>query len=191
MKSAFDIMSFTAINYLTIGVFLFFYCNRILIFVKKLLIMRFKEGDKVEVMNNKKVPVTWRMAEVVSHCGKTYHVRYDSYPGIVNDQMVEKVPRKFVRPCPPLMQGLENCAVGDFVEVLHENSWKIAAILKNMDEKEGNTRNMMKDRYLVRLLGSSCGLVVGRWNIRMRQTWHGSKWNLMGKVCVFFLYHGF
>lgn len=134
----------------------------------------------MEVMNNKNVPATWHMAEVVSRCRNSYLVRYESYPG-AHDKMVEKVLQNFVRPCPPLMHSLEDCAAGDFVEVFHENSWKIAAILKKMDEKEGNTRSMMKNLYLVRLLGSSYVLVVGRWNIRMRQTWHDGKWNLMGK----------
>ncbi|KAL0297326.1 UNVERIFIED_CONTAM: hypothetical protein Sradi_6784700 [Sesamum radiatum] len=117
--------------------------------------MRFKKGDKVEVMGSKDVPVSWRAAEILSCIGHTYRVQYDSYPGMASNQMVEMVPMKFLRPRPPLVQGVESCIAGDIVEVFYEYSWKIAAILKE--------------------------LVIDRSDIRMRQTWHDDKWILMGK----------
>ncbi|KAK4422324.1 hypothetical protein Salat_1814700 [Sesamum alatum] len=117
--------------------------------------MRFKKGDKVEVMDTKDVPVSWRAAEILSCSGHTYRVQYDSYPDMASIQMVEMVPMKFLRPRPPLVQGVESCIAGDIVEVFYEYSWKIAAILKE--------------------------LVIDRSAIRMRQTWHNDKWILMGK----------
>ncbi|KAL2236094.1 UNVERIFIED_CONTAM: hypothetical protein Sindi_1341600 [Sesamum indicum] len=117
--------------------------------------MRFKKGDKVEVMDSKDVPVSWRAAEILSCIGHTYRVQYDSYPGMASNQMVEMVPLKFLRPRPPLVQGVESCIAGDIVEVFYEYSWMIAAILKE--------------------------LVIDRSDIRMRQTWHDDKWILMGK----------
>ncbi|KAL0327598.1 UNVERIFIED_CONTAM: hypothetical protein Sangu_1837800 [Sesamum angustifolium] len=74
---------------------------------------------------------------------------------MASNQMVEMVPLKFLRPRPPLVQGVESCIAGDIVEVFYEYSWKIAAILKE--------------------------LVIDRSDIRMRQTWHDDKWILMGK----------
>ncbi|KAK4401134.1 hypothetical protein Sango_1219500 [Sesamum angolense] len=93
--------------------------------------MRFKKGDKVEVMGSKDVPVSWRAAEILSCICHTYRVQYDSYPGMASNQMVEMVPLKFLRPRPPLVKGVESCIAGDIVEVFYEYSWKIAAILKS------------------------------------------------------------
>ncbi|KAL0407812.1 UNVERIFIED_CONTAM: hypothetical protein Sradi_1715600 [Sesamum radiatum] len=150
--------------------------------------MRFKKGDKVEVMDRKDVPVSWRAAEILSCIGHTYRVQYDSYPGVASNQMVEMVPLKFLRPRPPLVQGVESCIAGDIVEVFNEYSWKIAAILKVPGVKKTNKRNKIhpqaaafQNQYLVRLLGCSQELVVDRSDIRMRQTWHDDKWILMGK----------
>ncbi|XP_020548892.1 uncharacterized protein LOC105166821 isoform X3 [Sesamum indicum] len=150
--------------------------------------MRFKKGDKVEVMDSKDVPVSWRAAEILSCIGHTYRVQYDSYPGMASNQMVEMVPLKFLRPRPPLVQGVESCIAGDIVEVFYEYSWMIAAILKVPGVKKTNKRNKInpqdaafQNQYLVRLLGCSQELVIDRSDIRMRQTWHDDKWILMGK----------
>ncbi|KAI3454032.1 hypothetical protein Pfo_010695 [Paulownia fortunei] len=148
--------------------------------------MRFKIGDKVEVMNNKEVPVSWRTAEILSGSGHTYTVQYDSYPRMASNRMVEMVSRKFVRPCPPLVQSVESCIAGDIVEVFYQYSWKIAAILNILGGKKINKMihlqaGVFQNQYLVRLLGCSQELVMDRSNIRMRQTWHDDKWILMGK----------
>ncbi|KAI3468313.1 hypothetical protein Pfo_024976 [Paulownia fortunei] len=150
--------------------------------------MRLKKGDKVEVMNKKEAPVSWLVAEILSGNGHTYRVQYDSYPGLAREQMVETVSRKFVRPCPPLVQGVENCIAGDIVEVFYEYTWKIAAILGVLEgKKEIKNKKIplqaaaVQNLYLVRLLGCSQELVVDKSNIRMRQTWHGDKWILIGK----------
>ncbi|CAI9784806.1 unnamed protein product [Fraxinus pennsylvanica] len=133
--------------------------------------MRLKRGSKVEVMNKRGDPVTWRMAEILSVNGHTCDVQYDCYPGNANQPMVERVTRKFLRPCPPLVEGLENCVAGSIVEVCDDHSWKIAVILKVLN---GN-------KYLVRLLGCSQELIINRSNARIIQTWHNDKWILMEK----------
>ncbi|PIN18415.1 hypothetical protein CDL12_08915 [Handroanthus impetiginosus] len=150
--------------------------------------MRFKKGDKVEVMNNKEVPVSWRSAEIISGSGHTYTVQYDYYPGMATNRMVEMVSSKFVRPCPPLVHGVQSFMAGDIVDVFYECSWKIAAILKILagkKETKWNKNHMQvagfENQYLVRLLGCSRELVIDRSNIRIRQTWHDNKWILMGK----------
>lgn len=47
--------------------------------VFKIPFMRFKKGDKVEVMRKKEVPV-WRCGEIISGNGHTYSVKYDCNP---------------------------------------------------------------------------------------------------------------
>ncbi|KAL0330825.1 UNVERIFIED_CONTAM: hypothetical protein Sangu_1628000 [Sesamum angustifolium] len=130
-------------------------------------------------MNKTEAPVSWRVAEILSGNGHTYRVQYDPYPGMASEQMVETVSRKFVRPCPPLVQGIDNCIDGDIVEVFYEYAWKIAAILKVLGCKKESKSKMI--RYLVRLLGCSQELIVDESNIRIRQTWQEDKWNLIGK----------
>ncbi|KAG8375476.1 hypothetical protein BUALT_Bualt10G0103800 [Buddleja alternifolia] len=150
--------------------------------------MRFRKGEKVEVMNTKEVPMSWRVAEILSGNGHTYRVKYDSYPGMASQRTVETVSRKFLRPCPSQMQGVQNCIAGDVVEVFYEFSWKIAAILKVLEGKKETKSNKIhlqaasvQNQYLVQLLGCSEELIVDQLNIRTRQTWHDDKWILMGK----------
>lgn len=151
--------------------------------------MRFKTGEKVEVMSNKEVPVSWRSAEILFRSGDAYTIQYDCYPGMASKQLVEMVSRKFVRPCPSLLQDMKNFISGDIVEVFHQHSWKIAVVLNVLGGKKESKKNKIhckvstfKNQYLVRLLGCSEELAVDRSNIRMRQTWHDGKWVPMGKV---------
>ncbi|KAK6158889.1 hypothetical protein DH2020_006203 [Rehmannia glutinosa] len=139
-------------------------------------------------MNKKDVPVLWRVAEILSSNGHTYRVQYDSYPGNAREQMVETVSRKFVRPCPPLVQGVENCNAGDLVEVFYEYTWMMATILRVLKgKKETKSKKIplqgaaVQHGYLVRLLGCSQELIVDELNIRMRQIWCDDKWILIGK----------
>lgn len=155
--------------------------------------MRLKKGDRVEVMNNKEDTVSWHVAEIMSGNGHTYRVRYDSYPGMETERVVETISRKFVRPCPPPVKSVENCITGDIVEVFYEYAWKIAAVLRVLEgRKEIRSKKVhlqaaaVKKRYLVRLLGCSQELVVDKSNIRMRQTWLDDNWILIAKVVSFF-----
>ncbi|XP_073284649.1 uncharacterized protein [Primulina huaijiensis] len=149
--------------------------------------MRFRKGDKVEVMSKKEGPVSWRLAEVLSCDGHSLCLRYDPFPGGEKELMVETVSREFVRPDPPLVQGLENCISGDIVEVFYQFAWNIAAIVKYMGSKRENTSNKInrpaasfQNKYLVRIIGSSKELIIDQSNIRLRQTWHHGKWVLIG-----------
>ncbi|KAH6790907.1 hypothetical protein C2S51_005913 [Perilla frutescens var. frutescens] len=146
--------------------------------------MRFKAGDKVEVMNNKEVPVSWRTAEILSCSGDTYTVQYGCYP-----QLVEMVSRKFVRPCPSSQQDVKSFITGDIVEVFHQHSWKIAVVLNVLTGKKESKKNKIhykvstfKNQYLVRLTGCSKELALDRSNIRMRHTWNDGKWVPMRKI---------
>ncbi|XP_047966666.1 uncharacterized protein LOC125211034 isoform X2 [Salvia hispanica] len=150
--------------------------------------MKFKKGDKVEVMNNEEIPVSWHVAEVLSGDRNMYCVKYDSYPGMSSERKVETIPRMFVRPCQPLVQGVEDHVAGDVVETFHECAWKAATILNVLQGKRGTTSKKtslraaaIQKRYLVRLLGCSMESVVDGSNIRSKQTWHEGKWVLFEK----------
>ncbi|XP_073042634.1 uncharacterized protein [Primulina eburnea] len=152
--------------------------------------MRFRKGDKVEVMNIKEAAISWRTAEILSGNGITYRVQYDFYCGLPSEQLVETVSRKLVRPCPPLVQGMECYVTGDVVEVFYESSWNISSILKILGGKNGYMSNEIRfqdasfqNQYLIRLLGCSKELIITQSNIRMRQTWHDDRWILMDKCC--------
>ncbi|CAL5358984.1 unnamed protein product [Camellia sinensis] len=134
------------------------------------IIMRFKRGSKVEVMSKKEALISWRCAEIISGNGHTYSVKYDCYPGSTNE-VVERVPRNAIRPCPPSMEGVEISLVGDVVDVFDNFSWKIATVLKGLD----------RDHYLVRLLVVTQEFRIHKSNIRVRQSWEDNKWVVIGK----------
>ncbi|KAL1552495.1 hypothetical protein AAHA92_13284 [Salvia divinorum] len=150
--------------------------------------MKFKKGDKVEVLRNKEIPVSWHVAEILSGFGYAYLVKYDSYPGMLSEHKVETVAKTCVRPCEPLVQGVEDHVAGDVVEIYHEYAWKAAAILNVVQGKrESKSRKIsirataVQKRYLVRLLGCSVESIVDGSNIRMKQTWQDGKWILCEK----------
>lgn len=138
-----------------------------------LVIMRFKKGDTVEVLSQKKVPSgAWQCAVIVSGNGRSYGVRYDWSPNVGGEAVVERVPRKAIRPCPPPVQGADSWEVGDVVEVFDVGFWKMAKVLKVYDE----------NYYLARLLGSFEELRIHKSWIRVRQLLKDDKWIVIGKV---------
>ncbi|XP_027193003.1 uncharacterized protein [Cicer arietinum] len=135
--------------------------------------MRFKKGTKVEVLSKAEVPSgSWLYAEIISRNGRHYNVRYDGYQSATGEEIVERVSRKSIRPCPPPLELVVNWIPGDIVEVYQNFSWKMASVLKVLGEK-----------YLsVRLLGSSLEFQVSKFDIRLRQSWQDDKWFVVGKV---------
>lgn len=134
--------------------------------------MRFKKGNKVEVLSKVEVPCgSWLCAEII--CGNSHHytVKYDGYQGDAGEAIVERVSRKDIRPCPPALELTENWSSGDVVEVFQNFSWKMATVLKVSG----------KNYILVRLLGSSLEFQVSRFDIRVRQSWQDDKWIIVGK----------
>lgn len=137
-----------------------------------LAIMRFKKGNKVEVLSRNGVPSgSWRCAEIVCGNGRYYTVRYDGYGG-ADDVLLEKLSRKAIRPCPPLPDVAEKFGLGDVIEVFDDFSWKMATISKVLG----------KDYFMVRLLGSCMEFEVSKFDIRVRQSWQDEKWVVIGKV---------
>ncbi|KAK9697783.1 hypothetical protein RND81_08G061100 [Saponaria officinalis] len=108
--------------------------------------MRFKKGTKVEVSTLKEGPSrSWRCAEIIGHDSNRYTVRYEGDVELFGKARVERVSRKAIRPCPPRVDVLQDWVPGDVVEVLHDFSWKMATVLKDLG----------RDHVLIRLLGSA------------------------------------
>ncbi|KAJ0090757.1 hypothetical protein Patl1_13140 [Pistacia atlantica] len=134
--------------------------------------MRFKKGDKVEVLSQKEVPSgSWRCAEIICGNGHNYTVRYDGYSCANDKKFLDRVSRKSIRPCPPLLEVSEFWVPGDVVEVLDNFSWKMATISKVLGKKY----------FLVRLLGSSLEFKLKEFDIRVRQSWQDDKWVVIGE----------
>ncbi|CAK9164836.1 unnamed protein product [Ilex paraguariensis] len=135
------------------------------------IIMRLTKGSKVEVLSRKEVwKGSWLSAEIISGNGHTYSVTYDCFP-MTSEAFVERVPRKDIRPCPPLAKGSDNWFPGDHVEVFDNMSWKAASIVKT-----GGVNT-----FLVRLLGVCQELIVHKSLLRARQCWINGKWLVLGK----------
>lgn len=124
----------------------------------------------MEVLWKNEVPSgAWSSAEIISSNRYNVTVRYDM--GVVDEPVVERVPRNLVRPCPPSLGSPESWIPGDVIEVLHNHSWKMAAVLKVL----------MKNQYIVRLVGSLHELKVHKVETRIRQSWLDGKWVLVGQ----------
>jgi len=135
--------------------------------------MRFKKGSKVEVLTQRDVPSgSWRCAEIIGGNGHNYTVRYEGDVGSFGEAMVERVPRKAIRPCPPSVDVVGDWVPGDVVEVFHNYSWKMATVLM----VSGWTH------LLVRLLGSAIELKAHKYDVRARLCWQDGEWIVIGKV---------
>ncbi|XP_041022774.1 uncharacterized protein LOC121263771 [Juglans microcarpa x Juglans regia] len=134
--------------------------------------MRFMKGSKVEVLRKKEAtPAEWACAKIISGNGHTYSVVFEGSCGMRSEALVERVPRKAIRPCPPSVGSVESCAVGDIVEVFDVGSWKIAMVVKPFG----------RDYYLARLLGSCEEFRVHKSNVRVRQSWQNNEWIVIRK----------
>ncbi|XP_033146661.1 uncharacterized protein LOC117133777 isoform X1 [Brassica rapa] len=135
--------------------------------------MRFRKGSRVEVLTLKESPYgAWRTAEILSGNGHTYIVRYYSFGFAKDETLEERVARKMIRPCPPLID-VYRWESGELVEVLDHVFWKPATVLKELSGRY----------YAVRLLGSaSVELTVHKVNLRGRQSWRDERWGLIEKV---------
>ncbi|KAK9101916.1 hypothetical protein Sjap_019170 [Stephania japonica] len=131
--------------------------------------MRFKKGSKIEVFKQVEVASgSWISAEILSGNGHNYDITYARRPGVA---VVERIPRKFIRPRPPAVKNAKDWAVGDMVEVLDNITWKVATVLKVIGGSY----------YMVRFLGSCSELKVHKSDLRVRQTWKDDQWFLAEK----------
>ncbi|CAH8326531.1 unnamed protein product [Eruca vesicaria subsp. sativa] len=131
--------------------------------------MRFRKGSRVEVFSSKEAPYgAWRCAEIISGNGHTYSVRYYSFH---EEAVMERVPRKMIRPCPPQVD-VEGWKSGELVEVLDDFSWKAATVREELSGKY----------YVVRLLGTTAEFTFHKANVRVRQSWQDERWVAIGKM---------
>ncbi|XP_024005261.1 uncharacterized protein LOC18029952 isoform X2 [Eutrema salsugineum] len=134
--------------------------------------MRFRKGSRVEVFSNKEAPYgAWRCAEIISGNGHTYNVSYYSFQLAQQEIVMEKVPRKIIRPCPPQVD-VERWETGELVEVLDNFSWKAATVREELCGKY----------YVVRLLGTPAEFTFHKVNLRARQSWQDERWVAIGKI---------
>ncbi|KAK7283069.1 hypothetical protein RIF29_12320 [Crotalaria pallida] len=91
---------------------------------------------------------------------------------MTNEAGVERVPRKAIRPCPPLIEGIERWAANDVLEVYDDGSWTAGKVLKFIG----------RDLYLVMLFVSCKELEVHKVNMRVRQSWQNGEWVVKPKV---------
>lgn len=134
--------------------------------------MRFKKGNKVEVLSKREVPSgSWRCAEIICGNGHNYTIRYDGYEQANGKTVLERVSRKAIRPCPPPLEISGSWVPGDVVEVFDNFSWKMSTI----------SQVLGKNYYKVRILGSSREFEVLKFDIRVRQSWQDNKWVVIGK----------
>ncbi|KAK4772246.1 hypothetical protein SAY86_014021 [Trapa natans] len=132
--------------------------------------MRLKKGTRVEVLNNEEVSMgAWHSGEIISGNGRNYYVKYSLNLGS-NEAKIERVPRKAIRPCPPVQQ-FDSWEIGDIAEVYHNRSWKTAIIMEVKD-----THN-----YYVRLVGLREELSCHCYQLRVRQIWKDDKWFVLAK----------
>ncbi|XP_020089093.1 uncharacterized protein LOC109710760 [Ananas comosus] len=137
--------------------------------------MRFKKGSKIEVQRKVESHMgSWWPAQIISGNGRLYHVRYE-YDQCYRDKCtaVERVPRKAIRPSPPLMADPLDLASGDILEVFDNGSWKLAEMTRVVDGHH----------YFVRLLDCCEEFEAQRCNLRLRQLWHDDQWILIPKDC--------
>ncbi|GAB2216035.1 hypothetical protein Droror1_Dr00023802 [Drosera rotundifolia] len=129
--------------------------------------MRLTKGTKVEVFCQKEDPSgCWRCGEIVSGNDHTYTVRYDAGIGSLGGQVIDRVPCKAIRPCPPVIKLGDVWVSGDVVEVFHSFAWRVATVVQVVSDSQ----------YLVRLYASSHELEVNEDLIRRRLRLQDDKW---------------
>ncbi|PWA39507.1 EMSY domain-containing protein, Agenet domain [Artemisia annua] len=129
--------------------------------------MKYKKGSIVEVLaKDEFCNDFWRCAQIVSRNGHNYTVSYDVYPGFTDEEDVEHLSAKFIRPCPSMVEMSERWVPGDEVEVFHDLSWKMAIVLEDCSW----------NRYVVRVVGSLEELEVTKSELRARQTYQNGEW---------------
>ncbi|XP_078177343.1 uncharacterized protein LOC144571838 isoform X2 [Carex rostrata] len=131
---------------------------------------RFKKGSQVEVF----YCGNWRPAKIVWGNGRTYIVQYNhchfsSSSGSNTSEVVyaDRVPRKALRPLPPVKEKANEWAPGDMVEVLVHGSWKPAKVTGVAYGKE---------YYFVSLLDNCRELAIKKLNLRKQRKWENGKW---------------
>ncbi|RWW34650.1 hypothetical protein GW17_00000561 [Ensete ventricosum] len=109
-------------------------------------IMKFKEGDRVEVLRSKEEQYgSWFPAKITWLNGYTYTVRYELFHTSDGKPVVETVHEGDLRPSPPPQDRRElRWVVGGIAEVLDLCAWRVGKVMKVIKE----------DRIVIKLFGS-------------------------------------
>nr|XP_009408508.1 PREDICTED: uncharacterized protein LOC103990932 [Musa acuminata subsp. malaccensis]XP_009408511.1 PREDICTED: uncharacterized protein LOC103990932 [Musa acuminata subsp. malaccensis]XP_009408512.1 PREDICTED: uncharacterized protein LOC103990932 [Musa acuminata subsp. malaccensis]XP_018684562.1 PREDICTED: uncharacterized protein LOC103990932 [Musa acuminata subsp. malaccensis] len=135
-------------------------------------VMKFKEGDWVEVFRRNEEPYgSWFPSKVLSVDVDKCAVRCELSATPDGRPIIEKVHERDVRPCPPHAPGTEHWMVGDIVEVFDAHSWRVGKIAK-----------VLSDDYVVtKIFGSIQLKEFHVSNLRSRQAWQNNHWVMINK----------
>ncbi|OVA05366.1 EMSY N-terminal [Macleaya cordata] len=129
--------------------------------------MKFKQGNKVEVLRRTKEQfASWYPGKIISADGSQYSVSYDLFMNPKGEPVVENVCRENVRSKPPPVKREEGWVIGDIAEVFDLYCWKVGKVAKVLNN----------NRIVIRLCGSIQLKEFHESNLRVRQAWHNNKW---------------
>lgn len=114
---------------------------------------------------------SWQPARIVESRGNEYTIEYDVHDSYGNRMVFELVLVDYIRPSPPLVE-FSNWSRGDLVHVFDNFAWKLATVLRVLENK----------LFMVRVVGSMLDLIVDAAWIRVRHCWQDGRWILVGKV---------
>ncbi|RRT54499.1 hypothetical protein B296_00047089 [Ensete ventricosum] len=96
--------------------------------------MKFKKGNKVEVLRRKDEQCSsWFPARISYVHGYEYTVSYELFLTSDEKPVVETVHEEDVRPCPPPLNHKAHWVVGDEAEVLDVCSWRVGKVVKVLE----------------------------------------------------------
>ncbi|URE29822.1 hypothetical protein MUK42_17303 [Musa troglodytarum] len=130
--------------------------------------MKFKEGDRVEVLRSKAEQYgSWFPAKITSLNGYSFTVRYELFHTSDGKPVVETVHEGDVRPSPPPQDRRElRWVVGGIAEVLDLCAWRVGKVMKVIKE----------DRIVIKLFGSIQLQEHGVSDLRVPQAWQNNQW---------------
>ncbi|RWV86144.1 hypothetical protein BHE74_00027091, partial [Ensete ventricosum] len=135
--------------------------------------MKFKEGDRVEVLRRKEEQYdSWFPAKISFVHSSTYTVRYELFMTSDKKSVVETVHEEDVRPCPSPVSGKKWWTAGDIVEVLDLYSWRVGKVVKVLKI----------DRVVIKLFGSIQLKEHSVSDLRVPQAWQNNRWIMIDQV---------
>ncbi|RRT65239.1 hypothetical protein B296_00031744 [Ensete ventricosum] len=135
--------------------------------------MKFKEGDRVEVLRRKEEQYdSWFPAKISFAHSSTYTVRYELFMTSDMKSVVETVHEEDVRPCPSPVSGKKWWTAGDIVEVLDLYSWRVGKVVKVLKI----------DRVVIKLFGSIQLKEHSVSDLRVPQAWQNNRWIMIDQV---------
>ncbi|RWW38118.1 hypothetical protein BHE74_00056671 [Ensete ventricosum] len=137
-------------------------------------IMKFKEGDRVEVLRSKEEQYgSWFPAKITWLNGYTYTVRYELFHTSDGKPVVETVHEGDLRPSPPPQDRRElRWVVGGIAEVLDLCAWRVGKVMKVIKE----------DRIVIKLFGSIQLQEHSVSDLRVPQAWQNNQWLMIDMV---------